>query len=117
MGGGFWFWLKTTKRCSNELLAKWREVPSLITVNIAESVAAEQERQRQDGCAGLEAACSSMSPSASVSGLMELSSSLSLYIHFIQAPHFHSLFFFWSLKNFILLLTKHTPYSVPVNRG
>lgn len=66
----------TKKRCCNELLAKWREVPSLITVNIAVSVAAEQERQRQDGCAGPEAACSSVSPSAAIFGLMALSSSL-----------------------------------------
>lgn len=51
-------------------------MPSLITVNIAVSVAAEQERQRQDGCAGLKAACSSISPSASIFGLMALSGSL-----------------------------------------
>lgn len=50
--------------CGNELVAKWREVPSLISGNTAVSVAVEQERQRQDGCAGLEAACVSLSLSA-----------------------------------------------------
>lgn len=53
---------KNKKRCSNKLLAKWRKVPSLITVNIALSMALEQERQRQDGCAGLKAACSPSTP-------------------------------------------------------
>lgn len=75
------------KRCSNELLAKWREVPSLITVNTALSVAVEQERQRQDGCAGLKAACFSLCPSASIFRLMELTSSffIIISISFIQA--------------------------------
>ena len=41
-----------TERCSNELVAKWRSVPSLITVNIALGMALLQERQRQDGCVG-----------------------------------------------------------------
>lgn len=63
---------RNKKRCSNELLAKWRKVPSLITVNIALSVAVEQERQRQDGCAGLKAACFSLCPSASIFRLMKL---------------------------------------------
>lgn len=41
------------------------EVPSLISVNMAVSVAVEQERRRQDGRAaapGLEAACVSLCP-------------------------------------------------------
>lgn len=76
------------KRCSNELLAKWREVPSLITVNIAASVAAEQERQKQDGCAGLKAARFSLCPSASIFRLMKLTGSFFMFIsvHLIQAP-------------------------------
>lgn len=77
------FCLKTTKkkkRCSNELLAKKRKVPSLITVNTALSVAVEQERQRQDGCAGLKAACFSLCPSASIFRLMELTSSVFIII-------------------------------------
>lgn len=78
---------KKKKRCSNELLAKWRKVPSLITVNIALSMAVEQERQRQDGCAGLKAACFSLCPCASIFRLMELTKSLSIImsISFMQA--------------------------------
>lgn len=54
-----------TERCSNELVAKWRRVPSLVPVNIALSMALKQERQRQDGCASLKAACLYLSPSLS----------------------------------------------------
>lgn len=39
-------------------------MPSLISGNTAVSVAVEQERQRQDGCAGLEAASVSLSQAA-----------------------------------------------------
>lgn len=42
-------------------------MPSLISVNIAVSVAVEQERHRQDGrAAGLEAACFSLCPAAAI---------------------------------------------------
>lgn len=62
-------------------------MPSLITVNIAASMAAKQERQKQDGCAGLKAACFSLCPSASVFRLMKLTSSFFMFIslHLIQA--------------------------------
>lgn len=86
-------------------MAKWREVPSLITENIAVSVAAEQERQRQDGCAGLEAARSSISPSASDSGLMQEQLSVrALYSgpKLVQSGFF--CFVFLSLKSSILSL-------------
>lgn len=52
--------------------AKRGKVPSLITVNIAASEAAEQERQRQDGCAGLQAAELLALPLAAICRLMEL---------------------------------------------
>lgn len=98
------------KRCSNELLAKWRKVPSLITVNIALSMAVEQERQRQDGCAGLKAACFSLCPSASIFRLMELanSSSIIMSISFIQAQNEFSLFSL-AFKELYSLINKTYP--------
>lgn len=75
--------------CGNELVAKCREVPSLISGNTAVSVAAEQERQRQDGCAGLESACAS--PSQSAGSRSRNSSSASTQQ---QKGFFATLFFF-----------------------
>lgn len=99
------------KRCSNELLAKRRKVPSLITVNIALSMAVEQERQRQDGCAGLKAACFSLCPSASIFRLMELanSSSVIMSIGLMQVQNELNLFSF-AFKELHALLTK--PYRL-----
>lgn len=97
------------KRCSNELLAKWRKVPSLITVNIALSMAVEQERQRQDGCAGLKAACFSLCPSASIFRLIELTNSFSIImsISFVRVQNELNLFSF-AFKELLLVLTKPT---------
>lgn len=103
------------KKCSNELLAKWRKVPSLITVNIALSMAVEQERQRQDGCAGLKAACFSLCPSASIFRLIELANSFSVImsISFMQVQNELNLFSF-AFKELYALINKtywkfHTP--------
>lgn len=54
-------WLAQERLCGC-LEPKIRAEPPLMAENIAGGVAAEEERQRQDGCAGLEAARSSVSP-------------------------------------------------------
>lgn len=108
------------KRCSNELPAKWRKVPSLITVNIALSMAVEQERQRQDGCAGLKAACFSLCPSASIFRLIELTNSFSIImcISFMQVQNELNLFSF-AFKELYSLINKTYPvfhaYGLSIN--
>lgn len=82
-------------------------MPSLITANIALSMAVEQERQRQDGCAGLKAACFSLCPSASIFRLMGLTNSRSIImsISFIQAQNELNLFSF-AFKELYSLISK-----------
>lgn len=85
-------------------------MPSLITVNIALSVAVEQERQRQDGCAGLKAACFSLCPSASIFRLIKLTYSISIImsISFMQVQNELKLFSF-AFKELYSLINKTYP--------
>lgn len=93
-------------------MAKWREVPSLISGNTAVSEAVEQERQRQDGCAGLEAASISLSlaagscsagitPSektfAAFCSFLFLLLKNFFFLFFFRAPKIHMLVFITSL--------------------
>lgn len=86
-------------------------MPSLITVNIALSMAVEQERQRQDGCAGLRAACFSLCPSASIFRLIEPKLSFfHNYVHKLYASTkcIKSIFFLL-LKNVFTLFSRSYP--------
>lgn len=87
--------------CCNELVAKRREVPSLISGNTAVSVAVEQERQRQDGRAGLEAASVSLSVAAG-SCSAGISPSKKTFARFFLPS-----FFFLLLKNLLFPLISH----------
>lgn len=85
-------------------------MPSLITVNIALSMAVEQERQRQDGCAGLKAACFSLCPSASIFRLIELANSffIIISISFMQVQNELKLFSF-AFKELYSFINKTYP--------